>query len=193
MSTTHPGENHLMPTANPRIQVTLKPSQHELIRRLAKLQGRSMSKVISELFDEIEPVYERVAVVLQAAKHAQSSANEGMRQAFEKAEGEMAPHVAAAMGQFDLLVTAFGTGAGAGEASSASSPSQASTPAPVTRGSGTPKPRSGRAPSAPIVTRQPLRKPRTLRDIRKPPGRSIGRKLGASIAAAVQRGPRRPK
>jgi hypothetical protein len=173
MSTTNTGENHFMPTANPRIQVTVKPSQYELLKRLAKLQGRSMSKVISELFDEIEPVYERVAVVLQAAKRAQSSANEGMRQAFEKAEGEMAPHVAAAMGQFDLLVSTFGAGADTGGASSASASVSLPTPGPVTRGSGTPIPTARNGTIRRKVSQTLLRKSRKKQAKPARPGRRL--------------------
>jgi len=155
MCTTYLGENHTMP----RIQVTVKPSQYELLKRLAKLQHRSMSKVISELFDEIEPVYERVAVVLQAASRAQESANRGLVEAAEKTEAEMAPHVAAAMGQFDMLMQSFGTGASPGVLSGATVAGPAPTPEPVTRGSGLPNTHPLAKPSPPLKSRKFLRKP----------------------------------
>jgi hypothetical protein len=175
-----------LPTMNPRIQVTMKRSQYELLKRLAKLQGRSMSAVVSELFDQLEPVYERIAVVLQAAVRAQASAKEGLVRATEQAEAEMAPHVAQAMGQLDLLVQTSQGWPGGAEAASMDAPlRQASNPRPVTRGSGLP--RTGGTVRA---TRSiHARKPRNLRDIRKSPGR----KLGAAIAAAVQQGPRGKK
>jgi hypothetical protein len=127
-----------MPTARPRIQVTVTESQYQLLKRLAKLQSRSMSAVLSELFDQIEPVYERVAVVLQAAVRAQASMKEGMTQGMEQAEAELAPLVGAAMGQLDLLVNqAEGYAADAAARSRAEHGSAAASPRPVTRGSGT--------------------------------------------------------
>jgi hypothetical protein len=126
-----------MPTMNPRIQVTVKPSQYQLLKRLAKLQGRSMSQVLAELFDQIEPVYERVAVVLQAAVRAQDSMKQGLRNATEEAEAEMRPHVARAMGQLDLLVErseGWQSGLAGSEPASVRDPLR--TPEPVTRGSG---------------------------------------------------------
>jgi hypothetical protein len=112
MCTTSLGENHAMPTKKPRIQVSLATSEYELVKRLAKLQERSMSQVLSDLFTEIAPVYERVAVVLQAAKRAQASAHEGFRSAAEKAQAEIAPHMAAAIAQFDIFEEQLGVTGG---------------------------------------------------------------------------------
>jgi hypothetical protein len=112
MCTINLGENHAMPTKKPRIQVSLATSEYELVKRLAKLQERSMSQVLSDLFTEIAPVYERVAVVLQAAKRAQQSAHEGFRNAAEKAQAEIAPHMAAAIAQFDIFEEQLGVTGG---------------------------------------------------------------------------------
>lgn len=135
-----------MPTTKPRIQVSVKPSQYALLQRLAKLQGRSMASVICELFDQMEPVYERVAVVMQAAVRAQESMKEGLRESTEQAERDIAPFVAQAMGQLDLLVQqseGWGQPSARTEGSERSErPTDAApvrlTPAPVTRGSGLP-------------------------------------------------------
>jgi hypothetical protein len=126
-----------MPTAKPRIQVSLTIPQYELLRRLAKLQQRSMSAVVAELWESIHPVLERVAVVLQAAVRAQDSAREGLRAATELGEREMRPHVAAALGQLDLLAMDFekATAVVPGRAQRDTVPP--ATPALVTRGSGT--------------------------------------------------------
>src|SRR5882762_7169258 len=117
-----------------------------------------MSKVLSELFDEIEPVYERVAVVLEAATRAQVTAKQGMVDAFKQTEAEMAPHVAAAMGQFDLLVNAFGSqadaAAGAPSGARIAAPPPAQTPTRVTRGSGLPSTGSRAAPKHSITSRK---------------------------------------
>ena len=125
-----------MPTAKPRLQVTLTVSQHELLKRLAKLQKRSSASIVSELFDSMFPVLERVAVVLQAAVRAQESAKEGLMRSTEQAERELRPHLAAALGQLDLLTMDFDAAASdPGRRSGAELPGSGS-PRLVTRGSG---------------------------------------------------------
>lgn len=183
-----------MATDKPRIQVTVKPSQYELLKRLAKLQKRSMASILGELLDEIEPVYERVAVVLQAAVRAQSSMNQGFVESAQRAEAELAPLVAQAMGQLDMLVERTEGSEGAGRAAESEAnrgaPGASAAPASVTRGSGLPKhthkPAQDRSPNLPLASH----KPRNLRAIRKPPGRSINR-LASAIAREVRRGPKK--
>ena len=93
-----------MPTRNPRVNVTLRPEQYELISRLSKVQGRSRSAVLVELFSIVMPVLERVVVVSEAAQRVQVQAREGLKQSVEASEALLLPHVASAMGQLDLLV-----------------------------------------------------------------------------------------
>jgi hypothetical protein len=133
-----------MPTAKPRVQVTLSTPQHELLRRLAKLQKRSMSSVLEELFEQVYPVLERVAVVLQAAVRAQDSAKEGLRQSMEQGERELRPVLAQAMGQLDLLQMDVERAEREATGSARSAlPATRRNPRPVTRGSGLARPRSG--------------------------------------------------
>lgn len=110
-----------MPTAKPRLQVTLTTPQYQLLKRLAELQGTSMSKIVAELFDQVHPVLERVAVVLQAAVRAQVSMKDGLRESTEQAERELRPLVAQALGQLDLLQMDY-EAASAPEGASAASP-----------------------------------------------------------------------
>jgi hypothetical protein len=175
-----------VPTVNPRIQVTVRPSQYALLQRLAKLQKRSMSKVLAELFDEIEPVYERVAVVLEAAVRAQTSAKQGMVDAFQAAEAEMAPHVAAAMGQFDLLEQHFGLSAASGQAGGAGAALPAATPGLVTRGSGLPTTHTRTKPSSPSDSRNS----HLSRKARRAKGRMV-RSVAAAIVRQVKKGPKK--
>jgi hypothetical protein len=162
-----------MPTAKPRIQVTVTESQYQLLKRLAQLQHRSMSAVLSEIIDQIEPVYERVAVVLQAAVRAQASMKEGMTQGMEQAEAELAPLVGKAMGQLDLLVNqAEGYAEAAASRSGAERGSASESPRPVTRGSGTPTPTPQPAPIRPSIQVKPLRKSRPQRGKVRKSGRT---------------------
>jgi uncharacterized protein (DUF1778 family) len=122
-----------MPTAKPRVQVTVTESQHHLLRRLAKLQGRSMSAVLAELLEEIAPVLERVAVVMQAAERAQASVREGLRTSAEQAEEQVRPLMAQALAQFDWLAQQIEPKGSAERG--AAQPHAPATPEPVTRGS----------------------------------------------------------
>jgi hypothetical protein len=110
--------------------------QYELLKQLALLQERSMGSIVSELFEQVHPVLERVAVVLQAAKRAQSSALDGLKKATEDAEAEIAPMVGAAMHQLDLLHVAASVQAPRPEGARSATPDPEPTPEPVTRGSG---------------------------------------------------------
>jgi hypothetical protein len=93
-----------MPTKNPRINITVTPERYELLKRLAGLQGSSMSGLVSETMDMMYPVMERVCVVLEAAHKAQQTSKEGFRDSIAKAEAELLPMLYQAVGQFDMFV-----------------------------------------------------------------------------------------
>lgn len=63
-----------------------------------------MSGLVSETMEMFYPVMERVCVVLEAAKQAQASSKEGLRQTIAKAESDLLPMLYQAVGQFDLFV-----------------------------------------------------------------------------------------
>lgn len=141
-----------MPTNNPRLMLTLTPEQYELLSRLAKAQDRSRAAVVMELLETVIPVLERVVVAVEAAQQVQDRARDGLRSSVEAAEAAMLPHVAAAMGQLDLLVEqavrshgaehAPGTGprrpegSAAGAPRAARPPRRSESPRSVTRGPG---------------------------------------------------------
>lgn len=93
-----------MPTANPRIAITVPQHRHDLLKRIATLQGVSMASLVSDLLEEFFPMLERMCVVLEAAQKAQESSMEGVRKAVEMAEAELTPLAKAVMGQFDLFM-----------------------------------------------------------------------------------------
>ena len=135
-----------MPTINPRVNVTLKPHQYELLTRLGRAQGRSRSAILLELLELVFPVLERVVVAVEGAQKAQDMARDGLRESVERAEQAILPHVAAAMGQMDAFVDQVAGLQGSHPATSESPqaggrraaggrPSRSSDPRPVTRGS----------------------------------------------------------
>lgn len=147
-----------MPTINPRVNVTLKPHQYELLTRLGRAQGRSRSAILLELLELVFPVLERVVVAVEGAQKAQDMARDGLRESVERAEQALLPHVAAAMGQLDAFVEEVAGLASADRAPSGRPPavgpeaaagrlSRSPDPRSVTRGS----PRGGEAPSTRAV------------------------------------------
>lgn len=93
-----------MPTDKPRVNVTLDQAAYDLLSTLARQQKRSRSDMLRDLFETMRPVLERVAVVSEAAQRAQATARQGMIDSAEKAEAELLPMVAKALGQFDMFV-----------------------------------------------------------------------------------------
>lgn len=93
-----------MPSVKPRLALTLPEHRHDLLKRLAALQGVSMASVVTELLEECYPVLERVVVALEAAKLASESAKTGLRESCDKAIAEMEPYRDQFMDQFNLFM-----------------------------------------------------------------------------------------
>jgi hypothetical protein len=93
-----------MPSQKPRVQVLLKAHQFELISRWAALQGASRSSVVAGLIEAVEPVLERVVVVLEAASKAQGQLHGGLRQSAERMEADLQPIIAEVLSQVDMFV-----------------------------------------------------------------------------------------
>lgn len=92
-----------MATEKPRITITLEPDQHEVLRRLAALQGRPMSRIIAELLAEVTPTLGRVADSLEIAMRSSEDVRTNLRRVAQEAETEMAPMLDAVLSQFDLF------------------------------------------------------------------------------------------
>lgn len=101
---THHQRDAAMPTSNPRIQLTVPPHRYDLIKRLAAAQGVSMASVVTDIMDEVYPVLERVCVVLEAAKQAQETGKQGLREAVAQAEADLVPFLYQAVDQLDIFM-----------------------------------------------------------------------------------------
>lgn len=93
-----------MPSVKPRLALTLPEHRHDLLKRLAALQGVSMASVVTELLEECYPVLERVVVALEMAKSASESAKAGLRESCDKAIEELEPYRDLVSAQFDLFM-----------------------------------------------------------------------------------------
>lgn len=78
-----------MPTNKPRVAVTLEPHTHEVIERLAVLQGRTRGAVIAELLDSVAPALGRTVALLEAAKEAPEQVKRGLRNVVEGVHQEL--------------------------------------------------------------------------------------------------------
>lgn len=93
-----------MPTIKPRVLVSLSETNHNLLRNLAKLQGVSMSAVMSDLFETAAPALERVAVLLQQAQDAPEHVKAQLRNSLERAQEYLEPQAAGFIGQTDFFL-----------------------------------------------------------------------------------------
>jgi hypothetical protein len=93
-----------MATTKPRINVTLEPHRYAMFKRLAALQGVSMSSLIGELLEAVAEPMERVCVVLEAAAKAPGDLKAGLRSAVDRAEATLMPAALKAIDQFDMFM-----------------------------------------------------------------------------------------
>ena len=135
-----------MPTVNPRITITLPTHRHDLLKRLAALQGVSMASTVTELLEEFYPVLERVCVALEMAQQAQETSKAGIRDAADRAVEEMQPMLDTSMAQFDLFMTKIESGLSAAIETKSGASEAGLNPRVVTRGSGSQR----HAPSKPV-------------------------------------------
>ena len=111
-----------MPTSKPRVTVTLDPETYRVLHRWARLQKRSIGKVVSELLDSVIEPLDRAADLMEAAANAPDEVKRGMVEAMVSVESDVLGAYSVIQGAYDSMESASGKG---------------STPVPVTRGSGT--------------------------------------------------------
>ena len=92
-----------MPTAKPRITITLTDQQHTVLSSLASVQKVSMSSIVVDLLETTIPVLERLAGVLHNASTAPQAVLDQIKLTAETAEADMLDLGASALRQLDLL------------------------------------------------------------------------------------------
>ena len=118
-----------MPTAKPRITITLSDEQHSTLQSLAQVQGVSMSSIVVDLLDTTLPVLQRLTEVLKNASEAPQAVLDELKASMDNAEADMVGHGASVLNQLDLLVGLSG-GAGADAAASGREAAPATTAGP---------------------------------------------------------------
>jgi len=90
-----------MPTVNPRITITLKPEVHAVLKRLSAATDNSQSAIVSELLESSVPVFERMVLVLEAAKAAQQGMAADLAQGLERAQSKIEAQLGLMLGEMD--------------------------------------------------------------------------------------------
>lgn len=75
-----------MPTDNPRLTVTLKPSTYAVLKRMSALTKTSQSAIVGDLVEQAQPILERMVRVIEAAQQAQEGVKDRVRENLEAAE-----------------------------------------------------------------------------------------------------------
>lgn len=92
-----------MPTTKPRIGVTLPQEHYDVLARLARLQGVSMSSIVADLVAEMAPILGRVCEAVELAARAQVSVRDNIRKAAADAEASLLPHAEAVRAQYEAF------------------------------------------------------------------------------------------
>jgi hypothetical protein len=92
-----------MPTAKPRITITLTEQQHAVLSSLAGLQKVSMSSIVVDLLESTLPVLERLSSILTNAASAPQDLLDELRRTAESAENEVSGMPAHVLGLLDEM------------------------------------------------------------------------------------------
>ena len=99
-----------MPTLNPRVSITLKPSSYAQLKELSRLTGNSQSSLIAEILEQSEPVFARIITVLAAAQTAKQGALDRVVGDMEKAQSRIEKELGLLVGDFELTAGAVTDG-----------------------------------------------------------------------------------
>ena len=146
-----------MPTAKPRVMVTLEARQHQVLASINKSTGQSMSSIVGELVDQAMPVLERIALTFTKLCGMWDAKKATLVHSMEAAQAAFEPLAQEAVGQFDLfLARVEGRSGSAGLPRSGSPARAASVKTPPTNRGVTPHPRK-RPKAKPGAASQPFR------------------------------------
>ncbi len=95
----------LMPTVKPRITVTLEPHSHEVLSRLSRLGGDSMSSLVAQYVELAIPSLERLVVAMERVHEAPQEIREGFAAAVAEAERDVMPVLEQASRQADMFLS----------------------------------------------------------------------------------------
>lgn len=92
-----------MPTANPRLSITLKPSLASVLRELSELAGNSQSAIVAELLETSQPVFEKMVLVMRAAATVRDAAKQDMVSGLERAQVRLEQQLGLISAEFETF------------------------------------------------------------------------------------------
>lgn len=95
-----------MATTKPRITVTLPQEVYETIKGLSEAQGCSMSALISDFLEMVNPVQQRVLKAVRKAQILDAESKVGLVASLEQGEAQLTQMLAPMMDILDQLVEA---------------------------------------------------------------------------------------
>lgn len=132
-----------MPTAKPRITLTLEPRIYAVIHRLSMAGGESMSKIITDFLEVAVPPMERMASLIEQANQAPQNTLTELAASLARAESQIVGGLAKAQDEVDRVSSVLGDALGVpdkprrgAQRALRAVPEGEPTPVPVTRGSG---------------------------------------------------------
>lgn len=96
-----------MSTSKPRITITLEESTAERLRRVSELTGNSQSKLVSEVLQQADAVFDRLIVVLEAAEQAKKKLSRASVQGLAAAQRRVEAQLGLAMEDFNEATEPF--------------------------------------------------------------------------------------
>lgn len=134
-----------MPTAKPRIQVTLTNHQYEVLRALTSASGQSMSAFLAEIVELSMPTFERMAATFQKIKDVQRFEAVKLAKGLHDANAALEPVAEKAVAEFSRFLDTVEAAAEppsrsaasarkAGSVAASREGGTAKSPRPVTRG-----------------------------------------------------------
>lgn len=93
-----------MPNLPERVQVMLTPATAATIKRLARIQGRSRSAVVRDFLDEVAPVLDRTANLLELALSAQGKWPKDLVAKLERIQNGLEGQALMAMDSMDMAL-----------------------------------------------------------------------------------------
>lgn len=91
-----------MPTLNPRLTITLKPSVSAQLRELSRLTKTSQSAMIADILESSDIVFSRLIQVLTAAESAKSELSFKVKTDLEAAQTRIEHQLGLVLDDFDL-------------------------------------------------------------------------------------------
>lgn len=90
-----------MPTANPRINVTIPPSLDATVSRLSALTRTSKSQVLRELLEAAEPALQRAVTLMEAAQTAAAAVKHSLARDLDAAQTQAEREAASILAKLD--------------------------------------------------------------------------------------------